>query len=227
MSCGITQLTGVPTVFSFQSIDSKTGEPIGPADTPSGPIPDGSSWSALISLTPVEAFNAMEIEFGFNCSNSERAATIPGVNTLTLSASDTPTPAAAKVSVSINRNTFRAGETALMGFEASYPIGSLADLYLGVLTADGHTIVWLSSDGAFGGVADITGPAAVPPTQSALSEISLRRPIFLEYTFPADGIPGGTYYVFAALVAQGRLLDNKLDSSDILAFDSKAFTFVP
>jgi YVTN family beta-propeller protein len=140
--------------------------------------------------------------------------------------SDTPMASAA---VSVNANAFRAGETALVGVEATNPTSgaSAADLYLGVLMPDGHTILSFSSGGGFSAVADLTAPESAPPTQAAPPGFSLRQPTFLEYTFPDVGVPTGTYLVFASLIAEGKLLDNKLDPGDVLAFDSKSFTYDP
>ena len=91
VTCGITQLTGAPTPFTFQTTDPGSNLPIGTPNTPVD-IPGGATQSFVISLLPIEDISPTEIQFGFNCTNSDRAPIIVGVNTLGLTASSIPAP---------------------------------------------------------------------------------------------------------------------------------------
>jgi hypothetical protein len=90
-TCGITQLTGLPTPFTFQSTDPVTNLPVRLPNVPVNILP-GRSQSFLISLRPIDAFCATDVTFGFGCGNTANAIRIKGVNTLLLSASLTTVP---------------------------------------------------------------------------------------------------------------------------------------
>ena len=68
VTCGVTQLTGAPTPFTFQPTDPATNLPIGTPNTPVN-IAGGATQSFVISLTPAEEISPTDIEFGFNCTN--------------------------------------------------------------------------------------------------------------------------------------------------------------
>jgi photosystem II stability/assembly factor-like uncharacterized protein len=91
IKCGITQITGVPTPFSFQATDPATNQIVGLPNTPVD-IPPGSGQSFVISLETPTPVASTDIQFGFNCTNTDRAPTIVGVNTLRLTVSATPGP---------------------------------------------------------------------------------------------------------------------------------------
>jgi photosystem II stability/assembly factor-like uncharacterized protein len=91
VTCGITQLTGVPTRFTFQATDPRTNEQIAPLNTPVEILP-GKSAAFVISLTPTAAFCSTDIKFGFNCTNSQLALLTNGVNDLTLTTSINAVP---------------------------------------------------------------------------------------------------------------------------------------
>ena len=49
----------------------------------------------------------------------------------------------------------------------------------------------------------------------------------LTFTFPASGIPVGTYYVFASLFRQGSLADNTLNDGDLVWLDYFPVSYAP
>jgi hypothetical protein len=90
-SCGITLLSSIPTNFSYQITDPATTALIGTPNTPVD-IAAGKLQTYVFSLTPNAPIAPIEIEFSFDCSNTNPATTIVGVNTLQFTASATPVP---------------------------------------------------------------------------------------------------------------------------------------
>ena len=88
-------------------------------------------------------------------------------------------------------------------------------------------MVLFTSGAAPGAVADLNAPGVISPTQAAPPGFNLQRPTFMEFEFPASGIPAGSYTVFAALAAPGKLSDNRMDQGDIVVLDSRTFTYRP
>jgi hypothetical protein len=90
-SCGIDLLSSIPANFSYQTTDPATNALIGTPDTPVD-IAAGKLQTYVFSLTPIAPIAPIEIEFSFECSNTNPATTIVGVNTLQFTASATPVP---------------------------------------------------------------------------------------------------------------------------------------
>lgn len=62
---------------------------------------------------------------------------------MSLIASSGPAAAAPAVALALSANAFRPGQTAALGFTVGLPAGSpAAELYLGALLPDGHTLVF-------------------------------------------------------------------------------------
>jgi hypothetical protein len=91
VTCGVTQPTGLPTPFTFQATDPVTNQPVGQLNTPVNIAPSANQ-TFVISLVPTAAFDTTEVQFGFNCANTDLAPTVVGLNTLSLTASVTPVP---------------------------------------------------------------------------------------------------------------------------------------
>ena len=89
--CGISPITSVTANFTYQTTDPVTNALTGTPDTPANIAP-GQSQSFVFAFTPTTAFPSTEIQLSFDCSNSDPAPIITGVNTLLLSASDTAIP---------------------------------------------------------------------------------------------------------------------------------------
>jgi hypothetical protein len=86
--CSITPDTALPIDFLYQTTDASNL----PTGTPNTPVDIPTSQSFVIGLTPNGPFDPTEIEFTFDCANTDPAPLFQGVNTLLLSASTTPVP---------------------------------------------------------------------------------------------------------------------------------------
>lgn len=90
-SCRIAPVTQVDAAFFFDITDPETNASLGFADQPVD-IAAGASQTFIFSLTPNAPIAATEIEFSFDCGNSDPAQPLVGVNTFLLSSSDIPVP---------------------------------------------------------------------------------------------------------------------------------------
>ena len=79
--CSISPITDVPADFLYQTTDPATNELIGTPDTPVD-IPVAQGRSFLITFTPMEPFEPIEVQLRFDCTNTDLAPVIQGVNTL-------------------------------------------------------------------------------------------------------------------------------------------------
>jgi hypothetical protein len=123
--------------------------------------------------------------------------------------------------------SFRAGPKLSLGVHACNPPGGeLVDLYVGALFPDGDTIVFLAAPHLFGGLGQFSAPASVAP-MLALEGGGRVSAEVLDFTFPAAGIPVGTYHVFAALFRRSSLGDNALNEGDLVWLDFFPLTFAP
>jgi hypothetical protein len=111
LKTGSTQATGcmlslepaIPASFSFQTTDSSTNQLTGTANAPVD-IPGGSGQSFVFAITPTAAFAPTEVQLGFDCTNTDPASIILGLNTLLLSASAGPVPDIVALGATVNRN---------------------------------------------------------------------------------------------------------------------------
>ena len=87
--CSIAPASVVTASFRYQTTDAATNALTGSANTPVD-IPPGGSQSFVVAFTPTAAFAPTDVGFIFDCTNTEPAPSLFGVNTLLLSASDTP-----------------------------------------------------------------------------------------------------------------------------------------
>ena len=125
--------------------------------------------------------------------------------------------AAPTVTVALNKTEFKADDTLTVGLQIAND-GAPANLYLGVVMPDGQTALFLVPGGATLPVS-LTDPANFRSLQPAPSGFVLSAPAFLQFTFPADGLPPGTYLVFAGLT--------QASNGGLLALDVKPFTYSP
>jgi hypothetical protein len=89
--CSIAPLTSVPASFGFQTTNTATNQVTGfPNATVD--IAAGAAQSFVLALTPTAPFPPTEVQFSFNCANSDPAQINVGLNTLLLSASLTSVP---------------------------------------------------------------------------------------------------------------------------------------
>ena len=87
--CTIAPLTQTASVFTFQATDPATNQVVGNPNQPRD-IAVGASQSFLIRITPTAAFAPTDLQFTFDCTNSDPAPILPGINTLLMSASAQP-----------------------------------------------------------------------------------------------------------------------------------------
>ncbi len=88
--CSIAPLGGLPVNFSFQFTNPGDNS-LGPIGLPASIAAKGSQ-TFLITLTPTGAFNPTQVQFNFDCTNTDPALQQPGVNTMLLASSTTPVP---------------------------------------------------------------------------------------------------------------------------------------
>jgi len=87
-NCGISLVTAIPATFSFQTTNPLTNQIIGSPNTPVN-IPPGAAQSFVFSLRPNSPIAPTDVQFSFDCSNTNPAAVNTGLNTLLFSASNT------------------------------------------------------------------------------------------------------------------------------------------
>jgi murein DD-endopeptidase MepM/ murein hydrolase activator NlpD len=127
--------------------------------------------------------------------------------------------AAATASITLNKTEFRAGDTLIVGFQITNSSDSPpANLYVGVVMPDGETALFLVPGGATAPVS-LFDPANFRSLQAAPAGFTLNAAAFSQFTWPADGLPIGTYQVFVALTEAGN--------GSVLALDVKPFTYSP
>jgi hypothetical protein len=89
--CSIAPLTSVPASFVFQTTNTTTNQVIGFPNA-AVDIAAGAAQNFVFVLTPTASFPPTDLEFSFDCANTDPAPINVGLNTLLLSASLTPVP---------------------------------------------------------------------------------------------------------------------------------------
>jgi hypothetical protein len=90
-SCSIAPQTSVAAAFLYQTTDPATNAITGTANTPVD-IPAGQAQTFVLVLTPTVAFDPIDVQLIFDCTNTDPAPITPGLNTLLLSAADSAIP---------------------------------------------------------------------------------------------------------------------------------------
>ena len=127
--------------------------------------------------------------------------------------------AASSATIALNQTEFKAGNTLTVGIQVTNPADSpSANLYIGVVMPDGETALFLAPGGATLPVS-LTDPVNFRSLQPAPAAFTLDAPGFAQFTWPADGLPIGTYQVFVALT--------QASTGSVLALDVKPFTYSP
>jgi hypothetical protein len=152
-------------------------------------IGPGANQTFVISLVPTAAFGPTDIQFGFDCTNTESAPTVLGVNTLLLTASLTPGPDIVALAITPSND----GIVAVPG-----PNGSAAFAVATANAGAGGTIT-VSAD--TGGAAlplavalcetdPSTGACRVPPDRSVTRVMSPHdTPTFSVFVTSAGSVP--------------------------------------
>ena len=90
-SCGIFLVTAIPATFTFQTTNPLTNQVTGSPNTPVD-ISPGVAQSFVFALTPSSPIDPTDVQFSFDCSNTNPAPVNTGLNTLLFSVSSTPVP---------------------------------------------------------------------------------------------------------------------------------------
>jgi hypothetical protein len=90
-SCGLSLLPSLPATFAYQTTDPATNQVTGTPNTPVN-IAAGAAQSYVFALTPSAPVAPTDVQFSFDCGNTDPAPINVGLNTLLLSASATPVP---------------------------------------------------------------------------------------------------------------------------------------
>jgi aldose sugar dehydrogenase len=90
-ACGISLLTSLPATFTYQTTDPATNQVTGAPNTPVN-IAAGAAQSYVFALTPSAPVAPTDVQLSFDCTNTDPASIIPGLDTLLFSASNTPVP---------------------------------------------------------------------------------------------------------------------------------------
>lgn len=85
-NCTIAPTTDIPAAFTFQRTDPETNMAVGAQGQPANILPGGAE-TFVIGLTPSAEINSQEVQFAFDCANSDPAPSVVGLNSLLLSAS--------------------------------------------------------------------------------------------------------------------------------------------
>ena len=91
VACSIAPLTSVPATFVYQTTNPATNQVTGFPNAAAN-IPAGAAQSFVFAITPAAAIGPTDVQFSFDCANTEPAPINTGLNTLLLSASSTPVP---------------------------------------------------------------------------------------------------------------------------------------
>jgi CSLREA domain-containing protein len=90
-ACSIALLNGLPASFVYQTTDPATNQVIGFPNTPAD-IAAGAAQSFVFAITPTASIAPTDVQFSFDCADTDPAPINVGLNTLLLSASNTPVP---------------------------------------------------------------------------------------------------------------------------------------
>lgn len=102
--CGIAPTTVVDAAFQYQTTDASnalTGSVNTPAD-----IPAGGQQNYVFGFTPNSAFDPTNVEFEFDCAETDPASVVAGLNTLLLSASAAPIADIVALAATLNNDGY-------------------------------------------------------------------------------------------------------------------------
>jgi photosystem II stability/assembly factor-like uncharacterized protein len=224
VSCGVTQLTGAPTLFTFQAVDPATDQPVAQLNTPVD-IPPATGQKFRVTLTPSAPVCPTEILFGFNCTNSRVADVLVGRNTLLLSAGS-PAECGVSVTVTANRASFVVGQTLIAGGSVTNPglSGVAADFYAGVVRPDG-SIQFVTPSGLEGGhVSDLGSFRPLAVNASMATPFSVSQSSVFTHQWTADD-QRGPYVFFVLAVKTGALAGGTVGADQVLKLATATFAF--
>jgi predicted outer membrane repeat protein len=100
-ACSIAPLSNVPASFHYQTTHPSNNLVTGSPDTPVN-IEAGAAQSFVFALIPIAPIASTDVQFSFDCANTEPAPINSGLNTLLFSASATPIPDIVAVAATLN-----------------------------------------------------------------------------------------------------------------------------
>jgi photosystem II stability/assembly factor-like uncharacterized protein len=224
VACGITQLTGALTPFSFQAVDETTNHPVAPVNTPVD-IGHASRQKFSITLTPSAPVCPTDIQFGFHCTNSGLADIISGTNTLLLRAGS-PAGCGLGASVSASQARFVVGQTLIASGSVTNPglPGVAADFYVGLLRPDG-SIQFITPAGlVVGSVSDLRSFRPLAENVPMAAPFSTSQSSLLTHRWTVDDLRG-SYVFFVLSVKAGALAGGTIVGDQILKLATAPFTF--
>jgi hypothetical protein len=86
--CSIAPFTSLPASFVYQTTDPATNQVIGLPNTPANIAP-GAAQSFVFAIVPTSYITPIDVQFSFDCTDTDPAPISVGLNTLLLSASNT------------------------------------------------------------------------------------------------------------------------------------------
>ena len=89
--CSIAPLTSVAASFQYQSTNPANNQVTGSPNTPVN-IAAGTAQSFVLAVTPTAPMAPTDVQFSFDCADTDPAPINVGLNTLLLSVSATPVP---------------------------------------------------------------------------------------------------------------------------------------
>ena len=101
--CSIAPLTSVPASFVYQTTDPATNQVTGLPNTPAN-IAAGAAQSFVFAITPTFSIVPTDVQFSFDCEDTDPAPINVGLNTLLLSVSDTPVPDIVALAVTLSND---------------------------------------------------------------------------------------------------------------------------
>jgi hypothetical protein len=101
--CSIARLSSVPASFVYQTTDPATNQVIGFPNTPVN-IAAGAAQSFVFAMTPTAPIAPTDVQFSFDCADTDPAPITTGLNTLLLSASSTPVPDIVALAVTLSND---------------------------------------------------------------------------------------------------------------------------
>lgn len=211
LTCGITQLTGAQTLFSFQAVDPINSQPIEAINTPVN-IDPGSSQKFLLKLTPLVQTCPLDIQFAFNCTNSKLAPIKTGVNTLLLTAG----PAGGSVcglsaAANTSQTTFTVGQTLIAGASITNPgdLPGAADIYVGILRPDNSVEFVTTAGTVVGNLSDPSSARPLAVNVSLTPQFSVSQSALFTHQWVAGDLRG-FYVFFIAAVRAGALASDQI-----------------
>ena len=101
--CSIAPLTSIPASFIYQTTDPATNQVTGLPNTPAN-IAAGAAQSFVFAITPTGPIASTDVQFSFDCADTDPAPINVGLNTFLLSASDTPVPDIVALAVTLSND---------------------------------------------------------------------------------------------------------------------------